>query len=282
MRKIDLLYKAWKEQMQGGAQIPEDFYERMYELFREELDGILEEIMQAISRGKRYLEAEIEHIFEKRLKTKLRMLKDIEKRRFSRILKAALKGEEIRMIPQEREIYGAIREAYEKYRKNTVAVQDLIAEYVRRAKEVNRRGLKSENTRNVDLAILNQIEGARWEIRIVSPWIWGESVLKKLKKKLESGVKVFVICRPPKRGDKAHFLSVKELKTLGASIRFSERIHAKFFIFDRALLILSSANLTESSLKDNIEAALVTTDKKMVDFYLQEFERLWHGHAGDS
>mgnify|MGYP001408004295 FL=1 len=51
-------------------------------------------------------------------------------------------------------------------------------------------------------------------------------------------------------------------------------LHAKFYIFDKNRLIITSANLTESGLKKNKEYGIITDDKDLINTAIVDFKSM--------
>lgn len=57
--------------------------------------------------------------------------------------------------------------------------------------------------------------------------------------------------------------------------RMSERLHAKIFIFDQRAVYVTSANLTATGLKWNIEGGYLITNREDIDYFTARFEDHW-------
>lgn len=52
-------------------------------------------------------------------------------------------------------------------------------------------------------------------------------------------------------------------------------VHTKMILVDNEILLLGSMNLSANSLDKNREYGILLTDKKLIDQFLQGFERDW-------
>lgn len=52
-------------------------------------------------------------------------------------------------------------------------------------------------------------------------------------------------------------------------------MHHKFIIIDNKKCILGSLNWTNSGIRNNWENIFITNERKLIDPYIQEFQRLW-------
>src|ERR1017187_2819400 len=66
----------------------------------------------------------------------------------------------------------------------------------------------------------------------------------------------------------------------GAEIRGVRGLHAKLYLFGKAQVVLTSANLTEAALLRNHEFGLVGTDRTTIRQCHQYFDEFWK-HAGE-
>ena len=57
--------------------------------------------------------------------------------------------------------------------------------------------------------------------------------------------------------------------------RMSERLHAKIFLFDQRAVYVTSANLTATGLKWNIEGGYLITSREDIDYFLAKFDAHW-------
>lgn len=90
------------------------------------------------------------------------------------------------------------------------------------------------------------------------------------------GVKVRVIC-----DDEQVDISgsqIWRMRSEGINVRTdssSYLMHHKFVLINRDILINGSFNWTRQAISGNQENLLITNNKKLVNSYLQEFEKLW-------
>jgi phosphatidylserine/phosphatidylglycerophosphate/cardiolipin synthase-like enzyme len=70
---------------------------------------------------------------------------------------------------------------------------------------------------------------------------------------------------------------IRALKEAGAEIKYNNMLHAKLFIIDQNVAIISSANLTEKGLHANYEAGIRITDEKTLQEVIYFFNEAWRG-----
>ena len=85
--------------------------------------------------------------------------------------------------------------------------------------------------------------------------------------------------------DKAHDpgSDIFRLAGQGIPVRMDdspEHMHHKFAVFDRRLLVSGSYNWTRSAAMHNRENLAVTDDGRLVEPFVEEFERLWEAFGG--
>lgn len=71
---------------------------------------------------------------------------------------------------------------------------------------------------------------------------------------------------------------IEQLRALGISVRLDQtpdHMHHKFAVFDRALILTGSFNWTRSAADNNQENLVVSNDRRLVQAFVREFERLW-------
>jgi cardiolipin hydrolase len=94
------------------------------------------------------------------------------------------------------------------------------------------------------------------------------------------GVTVRIISDDDKESDTGSDLAA--LRRAGIPVRTDsspDHMHHKFAIFDRTRLLTGSFNWTRSASHRNHENLLITSDKRLVAAYGEEFERLWNDLA---
>jgi hypothetical protein len=75
---------------------------------------------------------------------------------------------------------------------------------------------------------------------------------------------------------------LQEWVRAGARLRVSSRaLHAKMYLFDRQSALVTSANLTDPGLTQNIELGILTDDKSVVEELGRLFDGLWEGCKAD-
>lgn len=125
---------------------------------------------------------------------------------------------------------------------------------------------KFVSDRDISKAIIEMIEGAKEEILIISPYMWGiANILKKLLSRgTEGKVRVKLITRPALASDPEHRKTVLALNHPDIDIIKAENVHAKVIIVDSKLALIGSANLVSTSLERNQEAGILSTSEKIV------------------
>lgn len=94
------------------------------------------------------------------------------------------------------------------------------------------------------------------------------------------GVRVRIITDDEKAWDRgSDVLSLREAGIPVRMDRSEDYMHHKFAIFDRRLLVTGSYNWTRSAAQRNLENIAITDDRRLVDPFLEEFERLWQEFA---
>jgi mitochondrial cardiolipin hydrolase len=99
----------------------------------------------------------------------------------------------------------------------------------------------------------------------------------------QRGVSIRVISDNDKAFDRGSDITF--LHARGVSVRVDQsefHMHHKFAVFDRQILLTGSYNWTVGAARDNQENFLLTSDRRLVQAYQGEFERLWQKLAGSS
>ena len=71
---------------------------------------------------------------------------------------------------------------------------------------------------------------------------------------------------------------VERLQGAGIPLKVDQtpfHMHHKFALFDRQLLLTGSYNWTRGAARDNLENYIVTCERRLVEPFLEVFERLW-------
>lgn len=87
--------------------------------------------------------------------------------------------------------------------------------------------------------------------------------------------------------DDADSSKLTELIKLGIEIKSNKsgtgaKMHHKFLIIDNRLLLTGSFNFTNRAVVSNFENVLVTTEKRIVEPFMEEFNKMWssfHDHS---
>jgi hypothetical protein len=115
--------------------------------------------------------------------------------------------------------------------------------------------------RSFEERLIEMLEGAEFEIVIISPWIkrytW-EGMRVPVRRLLRRGgsLRIFM------RGLEADFSSGlcddirKDVEEMGGEIILLEQLHAKLYVVDRREAIITSANLTRGGFEGNLEAGV--------------------------
>ncbi|MFW9993653.1 MAG: phospholipase D family protein [Candidatus Odinarchaeota archaeon] len=133
--------------------------------------------------------------------------------------------------------------------------------------------------------LIQLIDSSKEAIRIVSPWVsptW--EVTDALRKAKARGVRVTVITRPESESNQAskiksnHYDGIVKLASIGCEFItkeiYDEMLHDKFYLFDEEGVIITSANLTKSSLVRNSEVGIFTADSTVIKECKNKFEEL--------
>jgi len=140
-----------------------------------------------------------------------------------------------------------------------------------------RRGSKSAFIPDDEITtITNELmKGAEKDLVIVTPWIGaGHHGFDRLLDCIHDGVSVKLFCRPPFEKEPSHFAAVERLQNLGAKTLFDPVLHAKMIVVDSSALLVSSANLVQTSQVRNHEAGIVTEEKEIVEYALEYLDGL--------
>lgn len=125
-------------------------------------------------------------------------------------------------------------------------------------------------------AILAELGSAFSTIDICVFTISDNRIADKLKYCKMKGVKIRLLTDDEKTFDLGS--DIEELARSGISVRIDRtrhHMHHKFCVVDNKRVITGSYNWTRSAEQYNHENVLITNDKKVVDAYCNEFEKLW-------
>ena len=111
-------------------------------------------------------------------------------------------------------------------------------------------------TRKTEAVMEEVINSAKSQLFLVSYWLWNvDSILHSLEAATNRGVDLKVLMAK----EEQRFLDAISLKVPGAKVYVSEdrKVHAKCLIADDKSAFITSANLTEPALKENIELGVL-------------------------
>ncbi len=109
------------------------------------------------------------------------------------------------------------------------------------------------------------LEGAKFEVIIVSPWIkrqmW-ERIRGQLLRFVRQGGKIRVFMRGCESDFSAGLSDdlIQDIKDLGGDIFLVKQLHAKLYVVDRKEAIIASANLTKGGIESNYEVGIWLND----------------------
>ncbi|CAG0963521.1 hypothetical protein METP3_00995 [Methanosarcinales archaeon] len=125
---------------------------------------------------------------------------------------------------------------------------------------------------------LELIDDVNEELFILIPYIKYDITMKLLaslkNKKLKILLKINVYDMEEEASDLEALLKLNQQKNV--EIRFISNLHAKLFIFDNKKVIVTSSNLTNGGLKDNIEFGILIEDDEFIkENVLPEINKQW-------
>ncbi|MGI0021861.1 MAG: phospholipase D-like domain-containing protein [Nitrososphaeraceae archaeon] len=128
---------------------------------------------------------------------------------------------------------------------------------------------------SIDETIHGMILSATKELKILSPYI-DMYLVKKLLEQYDKGIKIFIITRDIT--EKSHTRENKQAltfiqKKLGDAHKMNPYIHSRMIIRDEIDALVSSADLTESSLKSHYNAGIILSDPTLVQKLLNYFNQ---------
>jgi len=116
----------------------------------------------------------------------------------------------------------------------------------------------------------------------------GEAVLAAHKRGVKVRVLLDNVFSSPAATASWKYVPFNELKRAGVSCKYDDeasKLHHKFVVVDRKVVITGSFNLSASAAADNDENLLIVESAAVAKQYSGEFERLWklyHGDPGES
>lgn len=132
--------------------------------------------------------------------------------------------------------------------------------------------------------ILERINKAQSEICIAFPWItYGpivETLVKVKQRSPHLKIKVITSNRNLAIGggnDSGHAENIKKLDDYGIQVHtvFKPFVHCKSISIDRKVLIVGSMNASYSAANLNVEHAIITEEKHVIEKFQKEFDQLW-------
>lgn len=145
-------------------------------------------------------------------------------------------------------------------------------------------------TSNYAQVVLSQIHAASTSIDVLAyvikfnPWRRSDRanlIIDALKRFNDATHSVRVIMDYPRKykpNYHTNLFSSRRLKEAGIKTRFfsaGKAQHAKLFLFDGALAIAGSHNLTPSSVTNNLDISFLTNDWPVLQTLQQHFDKLW-------
>ncbi len=141
-------------------------------------------------------------------------------------------------------------------------------------------------------AIVRVIDGAKETLDIACFVFSSKEIGEAVLAAHQRGVKIRVLLdnmfSSPAATARWKFVPAKELKDAGVPLKFDDeasKLHHKFVVVDRKVVITGSFNLSVSAATDNNENLLIVESVPLAKKYTSEFERLWtlyHGDPGDA
>jgi phosphatidylserine/phosphatidylglycerophosphate/cardiolipin synthase-like enzyme len=131
--------------------------------------------------------------------------------------------------------------------------------------------------RAIPEAWTQMIKKAEDRIYIASPWIYGvDQFFTDLSEAKEKRIIVKILVRPPEAGKESeHKVTVRRLNQLGFYVEPFEKLHAKMIVVDDKEVYIGSANIIPTSVHENPEAGICTTEKSTVSEAMLYFEAKW-------
>ncbi|MCX5681089.1 MAG: phospholipase D-like domain-containing protein [Candidatus Omnitrophica bacterium] len=113
-------------------------------------------------------------------------------------------------------------------------------------------------------------------INIAMYYLTSPEVAQEIVNAKKRGVAVRIFLDKSQRGQKSSQLEY--FTSEGVAVRIYEKsglMHNKFAVLDNKVLITGSFNWTLDAEKNNQENLLIITDKRLIEIYAKQFERLW-------
>ncbi len=145
----------------------------------------------------------------------------------------------------------------------------------KRARPVQIAGFFSPGDECVD-CVVQQIRACIHAVDICVYTITDNRIKRTIRQAFDRGVRVRIITDDEKIYDVGS--DVFDLRDHGIEVAIDgseERMHHKFALFDQKRLATGSYNWTRSAAYLNYENVVLTDDRKLVNAFTEEFERLW-------
>lgn len=126
------------------------------------------------------------------------------------------------------------------------------------------------------MAIIAQLNRAKKQIDICMFSISDNLISNRLLYLHHSGIKIRIICDDNKIFDMGS--DIKMLNEAGVEVKTDNSkhlMHNKFACIDQVTVLTGSYNWTRSAAMHNQENILITNEKKIVELYQKEFNRIW-------
>jgi phosphatidylserine/phosphatidylglycerophosphate/cardiolipin synthase-like enzyme len=130
--------------------------------------------------------------------------------------------------------------------------------------------------REIPRVVAQLVGSAKKELLIVSPWIYGVDNLVKELVGTSGNVRVRIITRRAASHEAGHARTLDVLADSGlVQFETPAHVHAKLIVCDEATALVGSANLVQASMERNQEAAILTTERSVVEDAREYFDRMW-------
>ena len=124
--------------------------------------------------------------------------------------------------------------------------------------------------------IMQLLSAARTDLDICVFMITDDRLAEAILEAHARGVAVRIITDNEKAFDLGS--DVERLQAAGVQLKVDQtpfHMHHKFALVDRQLLLTGSYNWTRGAARDNLENFIVTSERRLVEPFLEVFERLW-------
>ncbi len=124
--------------------------------------------------------------------------------------------------------------------------------------------------------IIQLLSAARTDLDICVFTITDDRLAESILEAHARGVAVRIITDNEKAFDQGS--DVERLQAAGVQLKVDQtpfHMHHKFALVDRQLLLTGSYNWTRGAARDNLENFIITSERRLVEPFLEVFERLW-------